>query len=281
MSSLAETVGVDIGPRNAHLHDYLSNEQLVVPVAGELVIQNLVAKAYLSSTLDLVSLQARLGAVYEVRYEPTRFSGALIRYPGEPKRRTFIVFASGAMILTGWTLEASMRADLHEFVQILNGALVPVELSCTRFSIANMVATHALGKPLDIELVARLNNETEAERAKRTRKHAAKAVKLYVPTHTGVDKRGRPREYGCSILLFAKGSVVMCGLQSVDAMRDMDFVVARYLQPFLLTPEVDDDAADDLSMAALGEDNDDSVASLTRMAGAATLSDDDDDGDEE
>ena len=113
-----------------------------------LKIENIVASAKVTESLDLPSLASRLK---DAEYNKKRFPGVVLRMQ-DPKIAA-LVFGSGKVVLTGAKSIDSLSRGLEILVEKLRGLGIEIPENPT-YKVQNIVTSADLGTPINLNKIA-------------------------------------------------------------------------------------------------------------------------------
>lgn len=173
----------------------------------ELSVVNMVATTHIGRSLDLDLLSVVLRDVGDVKYEPDRFPGLIVK----SKNVGYLIFRTGKVVVVGCKSVEEVDAAVRRILRAVSSVVGDVPNDYT-IQIQNLVVTAELGREVDLE--------TLSERLEHS---------MYIPEEfpgliykPGV---GKP-----SALIFSTGRVVVVGATSVEdaqrVVREIEATVA-------------------------------------------------------
>lgn len=157
----------------------------------------------LEENLNLIEIVRKFP---DSEYNPERFPGVVLRM--ENPRATYLIFASGKMVVTGLKDEDTAESVINEVLDIISSKVV--ELPDAEINIRNVVASGSIHKFIDLNLGALVLENS-----------------MYEPeVFPGLIYNFK--EPKCNFLLFSTGSLVCTGARSSeDIEKALDLLVEK------------------------------------------------------
>lgn len=116
----------------------------------EINIENVVATTVLDQSINL----KKVVRVFDVKYDPGKFPGAVIRL--DHPRCVMLVFKSGSLVCTGTKSEEMAKKAVCKFISELNSIDTTKKAHFQNIKIVNMVASCDMNCRIHLEKTARI-----------------------------------------------------------------------------------------------------------------------------
>jgi TATA-box binding protein (TBP) (component of TFIID and TFIIIB) len=192
------------------------------PASAPMKLENTVLLGQFNRKFSLTRLErdVRPRSIRNVR---SLTKGVIVSY-GRPKA---IVFCSGGLIMTGAPTPEAYSPVIEKLLFALSRHRMGLAL--VGLHTVNMVGTRRFASGFNVGALARANNETAKQRAKRER--GIKGFKLRVVTGHVV-RRGRVRQAGVAAVVFPTGTMIIVGPRTRELMEHYNALFSSYLAEF-------------------------------------------------